>query len=75
MFPLGRGQRELILGDRGTGKDTLARGIVINQKRTNRWLSPDGRGRKRLFSLFICLGTRGIDGKYLQRFLQGRGTM
>lgn len=32
MFPIGRGQRQLILGDRGTGKSTIATDAVINQK-------------------------------------------
>ncbi len=32
LFPIGRGQRELIIGDRGTGKSTLAIDTIINQK-------------------------------------------
>ncbi len=36
LLPLGRGQRELILGDRNTGKETFVRGMIINQKRLNR---------------------------------------
>lgn len=35
MIPIGRGQRELIIGDRNTGKTTIAINAVINQKRTN----------------------------------------
>ena len=34
LFPIGRGQRELIVGDRGTGKSTLAIDAVLNQTRT-----------------------------------------
>lgn len=34
LFPIGRGQRELIVGDRGTGKSTLALDAVINQRDT-----------------------------------------
>lgn len=48
LFPLGRGQRELIVGDSGTGKQTIVRGSIISQKRRNRPGSPDGRGRRRL---------------------------
>ena len=32
MVPIGRGQRELIIGDRQTGKTTLAADTIINQK-------------------------------------------
>ena len=35
LFPIGRGQRELILGDRQTGKTTLAVDAILNQKGTN----------------------------------------
>jgi F-type H+-transporting ATPase subunit alpha len=36
LFPLGRGQRQLFIGDKGTGKRTLVKGAIINQKRSNR---------------------------------------
>lgn len=32
MFPIGRGQRELIIGDRQTGKTTIALDTILNQK-------------------------------------------
>ena len=35
LFPIGRGQRELIIGDRGTGKTTIALDTIINQKGQN----------------------------------------
>ena len=35
LFPVGRGQRQLILGDRGTGKSTIATDAVINQRRSD----------------------------------------
>lgn len=35
LFPIGRGQRELIIGDRGTGKSTIALDTIINQKGQN----------------------------------------
>jgi F-type H+-transporting ATPase subunit alpha len=35
LIPIGRGQRELIIGDRGTGKTTLAIDTIINQKKEN----------------------------------------
>ena len=36
LFPLGRGQRQLIIGDQFTGKETFIKGTIINQKRPNR---------------------------------------
>ncbi len=35
LIPIGRGQRELIIGDRGTGKTTLTLDIILNQKKEN----------------------------------------
>jgi F-type H+-transporting ATPase subunit alpha len=35
LIPIGRGQRELIIGDRQTGKTTIAIDTIINQKYTN----------------------------------------
>ncbi len=75
LFPLGRGQRQLILGDKDTGKETIIRGIIGNQKRSNRWNSPDGRGRKRLFCFYACLGMRGVDTQYLEKFFKQCGSM
>ena len=34
MFPIGRGQRELIIGDRQTGKTSIATDAILNQKDT-----------------------------------------
>ena len=38
MIPIGRGQRELIIGDRGTGKTAIAIDTIINQKGQGRLL-------------------------------------
>ena len=43
MIPIGRGQRELIIGDRATGKTTIAIDAIINQARINR----DNEGKER----------------------------
>lgn len=37
MIPVGRGQRELIIGDRQTGKTAIAVDTIINQERNRRW--------------------------------------
>ena len=36
LIPVGRGQRQLIIGDKGTGKETVAKGTIMSQKRNNR---------------------------------------
>ncbi len=51
MIPIGRGQRELIIGDRGTGKTAVALDTIINQKRHRRLLHlrrhrPEGQHRR-----------------------------
>ena len=38
MIPIGRGQRELIIGDRQTGKTTIATDTILNQKGQDRYL-------------------------------------
>jgi len=49
MTAVGRGQRQLIIGDRGTGKTALAIDAIINQKQN--WLSGDP---KKTSSLYLC---------------------
>ena len=42
MFPIGRGQRELIIGDRQTGKTSIAMDTILNQKGNGRCLLANG---------------------------------
>ena len=49
ILPIGRGQRELILGDRGTGKTYIVTAILIYNSRINYLSCIDGFGAKRLF--------------------------
>ena len=73
LIPVGRGQRQLIIGDRGTGKSYLARAICANQKRTNRYLSPESLGRDRLFCIYVCIGLRSNEVRRLFYFVQQKG--
>jgi F0F1-type ATP synthase alpha subunit len=75
LFPLGRGQRQLFIGDKNTGKRTLVKGTIINQKRSNRWHSVDGRGKLRLFCIYCIVGTRIIDGRYMEKLYKETGSM
>ena len=49
MIPIGRGQRELIIGDRGTGKSAIALGTILNQKSENVICVYVAIGQKRSF--------------------------
>merc|ERR1712116_14365 len=54
LVPIGRGQRELIIGDRQTGKTAIAIDAIINQKRFN-----DGADeKKKLFCIYVAIGQK-----------------
>jgi F-type H+-transporting ATPase subunit alpha len=55
ILPIGRGQRELILGDRGTGKTYFVLSIIVHSSRANAISSMDGFGARRLFGFYIGL--------------------
>ena len=55
LLPIGRGQRQLILGDRGTGKTYIVLSILIYNSRINYLSSMDGFGSKRLFGFYVGL--------------------
>src|SRR6478735_1535191 len=51
MIPIGRGQRELIIGDRGTGKTAIAVDTIINQKN-------QVKGRKNVICVYVAIGQK-----------------
>ncbi|KAH9415507.1 LOW QUALITY PROTEIN: ATP synthase subunit alpha blw, mitochondrial [Dermatophagoides pteronyssinus] len=54
LVPIGRGQRELIIGDRQTGKTAIAIDTIINQRRFN-----DGsEEKKKLFCIYVAIGQK-----------------
>lgn len=54
LVPIGRGQRELIIGDRQTGKTAIAIDTIINQKRFN-----DGDDeKKKLYTIYVAIGQK-----------------
>ena len=55
ILPIGRGQRELILGDRGTGKTSIVAAILIHNSRINYLSTIDGFGSRRIFGFYIGL--------------------
>nr|P08428.1 RecName: Full=ATP synthase subunit alpha, mitochondrial; AltName: Full=ATP synthase F1 subunit alpha; Flags: Precursor [Xenopus laevis]AAA49646.1 mitochondrial ATPase, alpha subunit [Xenopus laevis] len=56
LVPIGRGQRELIIGDRQTGKTSIAIDTIINQKRFN-----DGTDeKKKLYCIYVAIGQKRL---------------
>lgn len=62
MIPIGRGQRELIIGDRATGKSTIAIDTVINQARINRAGLKSGDPKFRpVYSIYVAVGQKNSN--------------
>ena len=55
LIPVGRGQRELIIGDRGVGKTAIAVDTIINQARINKKLN---EGEKKVISIYVSIGQK-----------------
>ena len=53
MIPIGRGQRELIIGDRQTGKTAIALDAILNQKQ-----DAEGTGRKQVICIYVAIGQK-----------------
>jgi F-type H+-transporting ATPase subunit alpha len=59
MIPIGRGQRELIIGDRSTGKTTVAIDTIINQARINQLAEKLGDKTFRpVYSIYVAIGQK-----------------
>ena len=59
MIPIGRGQRELIIGDRSTGKTTICIDTIISQARLNRAAEQAGdRDYRPLYSIYVAIGQK-----------------
>ncbi len=63
LIPIGKGQRELIIGDRGTGKTAIAIDTIINQK---------GRG---VFCIYVAIGQKASTVASLAQILEQRGAL
>lgn len=68
MIPIGRGQRELIIGDRGTGKTTVAIDTIINQKEFY------DRGET-VFCIYVAIGQKGSTVAGIVKKLEEAGAM
>ena len=68
MIPIGRGQRELIIGDRQTGKTAVAIDTIINQKEFY-------EAGKPVFCIYVAIGQKGSTVANIQRVLEENGAM
>ena len=71
LIPIGRGQRELIIGDRQTGKTALAIDAIINQKKTNKQCTI----RDKLFCIYVAIGQKRSSVAKIIKKLEESGAM
>src|ERR1051325_6068354 len=76
MIPIGRGQRELIIGDRSTGKTTIGIDAMINQARINK--ASEGAGDKNyrpLYNIYVAVGQKQSNIARVISVLEEAGAM
>jgi len=76
MIPIGRGQRELIIGDRSTGKTTLCMDAIISQARQNRAIA-EGKlaGRRPLHCIYVVIGQKRANVARAIKILEDAGAL
>jgi F-type H+/Na+-transporting ATPase subunit alpha len=76
MIPIGRGQRELIIGDRGTGKSTIAVDTIINQAKINRvGLASGDPSFRPVYSIYVAIGQKNANVARTIGVLEEAGAM
>ncbi|MBT4129159.1 MAG: F0F1 ATP synthase subunit alpha [Candidatus Marinimicrobia bacterium] len=71
MIPIGRGQRELIIGDRQTGKTAVALDTIVNQKYTHRADTPDDP----VYCIYVAIGQKASTVARVVAELEAQGAM
>jgi F-type H+-transporting ATPase subunit alpha len=71
LVPIGRGQRELIIGDRQTGKTAVAVDAIINQKKINE----SGDEKQKLYCIYVAVGQKRSTVRQIQKTLEEAGAM
>ncbi len=76
MVPIGRGQRELIIGDRATGKSTIAVDTIISQARLNK-AAEEGRlkDHRPLYCIYVAIGQKNSNVARTLAVLEKQGAM
>ncbi len=72
LIPIGRGQRELIIGDRQTGKTSIIIDTIINQKSTNDAAKSD---KEKLFCIYVAVGQKRSSVAQVVKTLRDFGAM
>jgi F-type H+-transporting ATPase subunit alpha len=71
LIPIGRGQRELIIGDRQTGKTAIAVDTILNQKAVNAGSDES----KKLYCIYVCVGQKRSTVAQVVKKLEEAGAM
>ena len=71
LIPIGRGQRELIIGDRQTGKTAVITDTIINQKSLNE----DSDDATRMHCVYVCIGQKRSTVAQIVKTLEENGAM
>ncbi len=71
LIPIGRGQRELIIGDRQTGKTAIALDTIINQKSVN----ATGDEKQKLYCIYVAIGQKRSNVAQIVKTLEQFGAM
>ncbi len=71
LVPVGRGQRELIIGDRQTGKTAVAIDTILNQKHTN----AGGDESEKLYCIYVAVGQKRSTVAQIVKTLEDQGAM
>ena len=72
LIPIGRGQRELIIGDRQTGKTAIIVDTILNQKKINEAAATDS---EKLFCVYVAVGQQRSTVAQIVRSLEEQGAM
>src|SRR6476661_6740469 len=76
MIPIGRGQRELIIGDRATGKTTIAIDSIISQARLNKAAENAGdKNYRPLYCIYVAVGQKNSNVARVLGVLEKEGAM
>jgi F-type H+-transporting ATPase subunit alpha len=76
MIPIGRGQRELIIGDRSTGKTTIGVDTMINQSRINKAAEAAGDKTTRpIYNIYVAIGQKQSSVARVIGILEEAGAM
>ena len=72
LIPIGRGQRELIIGDRQTGKTSIILDTILNQKRINDAATDDSQ---KLFCIYVAVGQKRSTVAQIVKILEDNGAL